>query len=170
MKQQGMSLVEVMVAVAILAAGLLSLGALQAQSVMLNQSAYYRSIAAGLASDLADRIRTNRSPFLAVDSTGAATPTGFPLPPDFTQCPQNGTPDTAPTCADQTGGRKAYLVSTEMAAWNTLLRAQLSNGKYTLASADAGNGFLRYTLTLTWTDNRSQSGTGADSTYVTVIE
>lgn len=164
MKQQGVSLIEAMVAIAILAAGLLSLGALQAKSVMMNQSAYYRSIAASLASDLADRIRANRSPYIASDLAN------FPQPPDFANCPQNSSKDTAPTCAAQTSPRNAYLVQAEMTAWNASLRSQLLNGSYTLASADAGNGFLRYTLTLTWTDDRSQTGTAMDSTYTAVIQ
>lgn len=173
MKQQGVSLIEAMVAIAILAAGLLSLGALQAKSVMMNQSAHYRSVAASLASDLADRIRANRSPYIASpDSAG-----DFPVkPPDFANCPQNSSKDTAPSCtaqsipSGQVTARNAYLVQAEMTAWNTSLRSQLPNGSYSLTSADAHNGFLRYTLTLTWTDDRSKSDTAANSTYTAVIE
>lgn len=169
MKQKGMSLVEVMVAVAILASGLLGLGALQARSVVVNQSAHYRSIAADLAADLADRIRANRSPFLGQTTTGAI-PTGFPQPPDFANCPQNtSSPDTAPTCSTQSSSRNAYLVATEIAAWNTALRSQLKNGTYTLTSVNAGNSFRRYTLTITWLDDR-QSTSSSTSSYTAVIE
>lgn len=168
MKQQGMSLIEVMVAVAILAAGLLGLGALQARSVTMNQSAYYRSIAADLASDLADRVRANRSTYLAKGDSGV--PTNFPLPPDFSKCPQNtSSPDTAPTCAAQIDDRKAYLVQDEMTAWNTALRTQLKNATYTLVSSNAGNGFLKYVLTITWLDDRTSSA-AANTTYTAVIE
>lgn len=168
MKQQGMSLVEVMVAVAILAAGLLGLGALQAKSVMFNQSAYYRSVAADLASDLADRIRANRNQFRVWDSSVASlVPDDFPLPPDFSKCSQNG--DAAPTCTTQSAGHQTYLVQAEMTAWNTSLRAQMKNlnATYSLVSSDAGNGFYRYVLTITWLDDR---GAGTNSSYVAVIE
>lgn len=168
MKQTGMSLVEVMVAVAILASGLLGLGALQARSVVVNQSAHYRSIAADLAADLADRIRANRSPFLGSGTTGV--PSNFPQPPDFANCPQNTSDrDANPTCTGQTSPRNAYLVATEMAAWNTALRSQLRNGTYILTSDNAGNSFLRYTLTITWLDDR-QSALNSTSSYTAVIE
>lgn len=168
MKQKGMSLVEVMVAVAILASGLLGLGALQARSVVVNQSAYYRSIAADLAADLADRIRANRSPFLGQGTTGV--PSSFPQPPDFANCPQNASdPDIDPTCSGQTSPRNSYLVATEMAAWNKALRSQLKNGTYALNSVSAGNSFFRYTLTITWLDDR-QSTSSSSASYTTVIE
>lgn len=169
MKQQGMSLVEVLVAVAILATGLLGLGALQAKSVMFNQSAYYRSVAADLASDLADRIRANRNQFRGWDSSVASTvPVDFPLPPDFSKCPQSSARDTAPVCGDQ-GTHQAYMVQSEMTAWNTNLRNLMQNldAGYTLVSSDAGNGFYRYVLTITWLDDRSA---GTNSSYVAVIE
>jgi type IV pilus assembly protein PilV len=57
--QRGASLIEVMISVSILGFGLLSLAVTQIQTTKLNDSAYYRSIASDLASDLADRIRAN---------------------------------------------------------------------------------------------------------------
>lgn len=188
MKQSGMSLIEVMVAIFILGAGLLGLGGLQARSVMVNQSAYYRSIAADLASDLADRIRANRSPFWSktITSAGgvasaASIPTDLPLPPNFATCTGTG---AAMTCT-QTGGRNLYRVAPfsaadigDMAEWKNSVASQLPNGAYTLttdANTCAANPtttaqvFCRYTLTLTWADDRSVSG-GANFSYVTVIE
>lgn len=57
--QRGASLVEVMVALFVLAIGLLGMLALQTKSMQFNQSAYSYSQAVFLASDLAERIRTN---------------------------------------------------------------------------------------------------------------
>ena len=188
MKQSGMSLIEVMVAIFILGAGLLGLGGLQARSVMMNQSAYYRSIAADLASDLADRIRANRSPFWSrtiTTSGGVVTatsiPTDLPLSPNFGTCTGVGATMTCP----QTGGRKLYRVAPfdaadigDMAEWKNNVASQLPNGTYTLttdastcvaAPTTTAEVLCRYTLTLTWTDDRSVSG-GANFSYVTVIE
>ncbi|TNF33801.1 MAG: type IV pilus modification protein PilV [Gammaproteobacteria bacterium] len=58
--QKGFTLIEVMIAFFILAVGLLGMAALLTTSVRSNQSAYYRTQAAYLASDMADRIRANR--------------------------------------------------------------------------------------------------------------
>lgn len=170
MKQRGMSLIEVMVAVVILASGLLGLGAMQARSVGMNQSAHYRSIAADLASDLADRIRANRTPYFAMD--GTALHADLPLPPNFANCPQNAsTPDVAPTCT-YVSGHQNYLVSAEMAEWNTALRNQLPDGRYVLTQETAiSSAFYRYRLTITWAADHGDTTPDASfSTYVTVIE
>ena len=166
-QQQGMSLIEVMVSVAILASGLLGLAALQSRSIVMNQSANYRSIAADLAADLADRVRANRSPYFAMD--GNVLQADLPLPPNFANCPQNtSTPDSAPTCT-AVSGHQSYLVATEMSEWNTNLRRQLPNGRYTLVQVAASSAaFYRYTLTITWADDRGSAN--PDTSYVTVIE
>jgi type IV pilus assembly protein PilV len=58
--QQGVTLIEVLVAVLITATGVLGAAALQLNSVKFNQSASTRSSAVFLANDIADRLRSNR--------------------------------------------------------------------------------------------------------------
>lgn len=60
-QQQGATLIEVLIAVVVLSIGLLGLAGLQVTSVQSNHSAYQRSQASLLASDLADRMRANRT-------------------------------------------------------------------------------------------------------------
>lgn len=60
MRQQGFTLLEVLVAMLVLSIGLLGLAGLMASSLRNNQSAYYRSQATWLAYDVIDRMRTNR--------------------------------------------------------------------------------------------------------------
>lgn len=59
-KQGGMTLIEVLIAVVILAIGLLGLAGLQNTGLKSNYSAYYRTQASWLAYDMADRMRANR--------------------------------------------------------------------------------------------------------------
>lgn len=59
--QQGVSLIEVLVAVVVLAVGLLGLAGLQATSIKSNDSANLRSQASLLAYDVADRMRAMRT-------------------------------------------------------------------------------------------------------------
>ena len=59
--QHGATLIEVLVAIVVLAIGLLGMAMLQVTSVQSNHSAYYRSQVTILASDLADRMRANRT-------------------------------------------------------------------------------------------------------------
>jgi type IV pilus assembly protein PilV len=165
-KQRGISLIEVMVSVMILGLGLLGLAALQARSVIMSQSSYYRSIAADLSADLSDRIRANRTPFLA--SSDADTPTE--LPPDFAKCIQDSSNLNNVVCTNQVSGTQSYLVKTEMESWNQYLRSQLPEATFTLTSvAGQSTGFFRYNLTITWLDNRS-SVDAKSASYSTVIE
>ncbi|WP_144947855.1 type IV pilus modification protein PilV [Pseudomonas oryzihabitans] len=64
-RQKGATLIEVLVAMLILAIGLLGLAGLQTVSVQSNQGAYYRSQATILANDIVDRMRANRVAALA---------------------------------------------------------------------------------------------------------
>ncbi len=59
-RQQGASLIEVLVTVLIMVTALLALSALQLRSVQFSHSAYLRSQANILAYDIIDRIRINR--------------------------------------------------------------------------------------------------------------
>lgn len=79
-KQQGVGLIEVLVAVLILGTALLTLTSLQTRSLQFNQSAYLRSQANILAYDILDRIRINRDQADSYDFALTDTaPTGTSL-------------------------------------------------------------------------------------------
>lgn len=59
MRQRGSGMIEVMVALSILAIGLLGMAQLQNAALRSNQSAYYYSQAIFLADDLVERMRSN---------------------------------------------------------------------------------------------------------------
>ncbi|MDT3718949.1 type IV pilus modification protein PilV [Pseudomonas oryzihabitans] len=73
-KQTGATLIEVLVAMVILAIGLLGLAGLQTVSVQSNHGAYYRSQATILANDMAERMRANRAAALAGNYTISSFP------------------------------------------------------------------------------------------------
>jgi len=171
----GISLVEVMVAVAVLGSGLLGLGALQAKGLAAAHSAYYRTIAADLAADLGDRIRANRSPFIVMEGGLQHADYAAVLPPDFARCAQQAGNLDAVNCQAQLNNRQAYRVAAEMAEWNTALRRQLPGATFALQSAAASavpnhpaQNLLRYTLTITWVDDRKADNPNFN--FVTVIE
>lgn len=173
MQQKGVSLIEVMVAVFILGSGLLGLGALQARALQFNDSAHWRSIAADLATDLAERIRANRTPFMASSDADPKPP----LPPDFSLCKADpGAAAVACEAQATTAAkhRESYRVESEMAEWYATLRNQLPDSSYALSAVEGPNHPfpLTYTLTITWRDQRG-STTAADPanfSYLAVIE
>lgn len=65
MRQQGFTLLEVLVAMVIVSIGLVGLAGLMMTSVKNNQSAFYRSQASWLAYDVVDRMRANRTQALS---------------------------------------------------------------------------------------------------------
>ncbi len=153
-------------AVTILGFGLLGLAGMQTKTVTMNDSAYYRSIAVDLGNDLADRIRAIRTPYMVnVDANPQP-----PAPPDFSLCTIYL---TTVTCAAQQTSPKdrstnAALVTTEMREWAALLQKQLPGATYSLVqAASSSTDYFRYTLTITWLDDR---GTATNSSYSMVIE
>ncbi|WP_255988205.1 type IV pilus modification protein PilV [Chitinolyticbacter albus] len=79
-------MIEVLVSLVILAIGILGLASLQLYSMKNSQNAYWRSIASDLANDLADRIRTNRSPKQTTIEGGVMKDEKsaiIPFPPDY---------------------------------------------------------------------------------------
>lgn len=80
--QAGFSLLEVLIAIAIMAIGLLGLAGLQAQGLKNNHSAYFRSQAVLFAYDMVDRLRADRAAAIAGSynlTLAAAAPSGSAL-------------------------------------------------------------------------------------------
>ena len=69
-QQRGFSLVEVLVALIVLSVGLLGIAAMYVETLRANRDALVRTQAISLASDLADRIRSNRLPADNYEGTG----------------------------------------------------------------------------------------------------
>jgi len=59
-RQGGATLIEILIAVVILAIGLLGYAQLQSRALQINNQAFYQSRAAVMASSLFDRLRANR--------------------------------------------------------------------------------------------------------------
>ncbi|WP_202841087.1 type IV pilus modification protein PilV [Luteimonas saliphila] len=70
-RQSGFSMIEVLIALVVLAFGLLGLALMQTLNLRYTQSAQQRTLAVNLASELLDTMRTNRSQ-LAVYAMGVS--------------------------------------------------------------------------------------------------
>jgi type IV pilus assembly protein PilV len=146
-KMTGFSLVELLVAVLILAIGLTGLAALQIAGIRGNQTAYYRSVATQLAYDIADRMRSN-----PVGVTGLFYNSGT-SGSDNTQCETS-------TCTP------AQLAGYDLRRWNDELAARLPSGKGIVcldstpeigssSSAVCDGAGKAYAVKIWWDDDRS---------------
>ncbi|HUN92263.1 MAG TPA: type IV pilus modification protein PilV [Burkholderiaceae bacterium] len=81
--QRGLTMVEVLVSIVVLAIGLLGLAGLQANGIKINQGSTYRWKATQLAADLADQLRADKTALAAagaglscvISASGALTGT-----------------------------------------------------------------------------------------------
>ncbi|GLK90723.1 type IV pilus modification protein PilV [Pseudomonas turukhanskensis] len=127
--QKGTTLIEVLVAMIVLAIGILGIAAMQTTSVKANQSAYYRSQATLLAADITDRMRANRVVALAGSY-------------DITTAPTSST-------ANEVDGDQAAI---DKAQWLNQLATSLPEGTGSITH-DNNNVF---TVTIVWNDGRGR--------------
>ena len=110
-KQTGTSLIEILVTVVILSVSLLSMAALQTQSLKLNQSAMMRSQANIMAYEMMDRIRINRG----TNSTNIGNYSA-----DYDETPSGNT-----------------LATQDVSDWRTGLASALPSGEGAIACVSA---------------------------------
>ncbi|QNM96344.1 type IV pilus modification protein PilV [Chitinimonas koreensis] len=138
-RQSGIMMIEVMLSVLLISIGILGVASLQTYSLRSNQSSYWRSVAADLANDMAERIRANRSPKIVLrDGTSAVVDENnktVVLPPDYGKLKCTIATDTAKTisCAWVSGYTPPTtaggdIAKADLAAWMTLARASLPMG------------------------------------------
>lgn len=146
-QQAGSSLVEVMVALFVLAIGLLGILAMQSKSMQFNQSAHVYSQAVYLANDIAERIRMN--PGQASAYAG-----------DY-----DGVPQTSSTTCTAGGCDGAALVTWDKTEWNNLIHKTLPAGK-----AEISLDGEAVKIEVSFDDSRSEgSGTETRKTYALVV-
>ncbi len=79
-RQQGLSLLEVLISLVVLSVGLLGIAGMQATGLRNNHSAYTKTQASALAVDMADRIRANADAAANYVGLDTANTASFPAP------------------------------------------------------------------------------------------
>jgi len=143
-KNTGFTLIEVLIAMLVLAVGLLGLAGLQATSLKNNQSAYNRSQATQLAYDLADRMRANVAGKTTY-TTGTATATA--------------------ACLTTAGCTKEAMAENDLKEWNDAISATLPSGAGTITVTTG-----IYTITINWDDNRDGTVNTSDPNFQTSFQ
>ena len=149
LNQKGLSLIEVMIALAVFSFGLLALAALMASGLKYNTSALHRSYATSQAYDMGDRMRANR---LGLDA-------GY-----YNNLSDSG---TDPDCIES-GCTPEQMAQYDTWQWNTDNARLLPEGAgmVSLKSDDPESAYFGlYTITISWNDDRDPD-TAADSFIV----
>jgi len=144
-RHQGFTMVEVLVALVVLAIGLLGIAALYLNSLQAGRTAIYRTEAVALAADLADRVRMNRS---AQNAYAAAfTDTEVPVP----------------ACETTGGCTDVELATTDLFSWKKAITERLPEGEgQVLVTLPVAAGEpTSYVVTVRW----SEVGEVAKVTY-----
>jgi type IV pilus assembly protein PilV len=139
----GFTLIEVMVALAVVSIGMLGIASLYTQALGASRTTQYRSQAINLISDISDRIRGNR--LGGVQYAGAA---------GDNNCDLSG----GATCTP------AQLAADDLFNWGAQVNALLPGGTWNVARAATTP--PTYTITLTW-DEVGQ-GTMTETTVIQV--
>jgi type IV pilus assembly protein PilV len=159
-RNQGFSLLEVLVSVVIFSVGLMGMAGLLMVSVRTNHSSYLRSQAGFLAQSMADRMRANM-PALWTDAYNLTYPVS----------------GTAPACNGTGGCNIATIVTRDSVLWSGSLRQFLPAPAARIAcTLNAGavapsaalitnrapyNGLC--TITITWAESSLNTGAGANT-------
>lgn len=155
-KQNGFSLLEVLIAIIVLSIGLLGHSKIQALGVRAGADAHLRTEATFLANDMIERMRANR-PSVASDYYATI---------DYANIDCTGAP--AKICSDGAAGSAADCTSTEMADedafnWICDVTASLPGGAATVSSA-AGV----FTVAVNW-DSLDENGNVQPTTVTTTF-
>jgi type IV pilus assembly protein PilV len=131
--QLGFTLIETMVALLVISVGMIGVAALHGQALSSSGIALRRSVAIGLASDMADRIRVNRTAAMAYE--GAAADNG---------------------CAAPTGGgggdcSPAQMAAHDLFAWRAQIAQSLPGGTGAV-DVDTATNPTTYTVTVSWAE------------------
>lgn len=139
-RQQGFSLIEVLIAVLVLGVGLLGFAMLQTTSLRMTQSAGYRTQATNLANELLDQMRASR-----VSVAAYAKAAGFEA---------GAVPDA---CVPGVGAQSITAMTDQ---WKCQVRRALGND----ASAQVSYNGNQVTVVLNWGDRIRSDVTEAEKT------
>jgi len=147
-KNTGFTLIEVLIAMLVLAFGLLGLAGLQATSLKNNQSAYNRSQATQLAYDMADRIRSNLA-----EANKLATSSYVTINPNAAAA-QADCKTVSTTCTP------ADLAQNDLAQWyQDLITLPSVTTTPTTTRIDVDVATRIYTITIIWDDDHDGDNT-----------
>ncbi len=160
----GFTLIEVLVAMLILAGGLLGLAALQTYTLRSNLAAYNHGQATQLLYDMSDRIRANNCKPNA--NTAPTPPLTCPNPANYVIANSNtlGTTVSNP-CTSANPCTPTALAQNDLIEWNTAITNTLPMGKGIISTTTGV-----FLLSITWDDDRNGAVDSNDPTFTMSLQ
>lgn len=145
--QLGITLIEVLITLVIVAGGLLGTAGLMLYSMKLNKSGEFRTQAVLAASDLFERMEANKvaainGSYIIASNTSSGTST-------VTNC-------TSTAC------NATSLANYDLNQWANTVLASLPNASWSVTSPTAGSP-RNYTVVINWTDRSSNKTTSGEN-------
>jgi type IV pilus assembly protein PilV len=144
--QDGVGMVEVMVAIVIFAFGMLGLAGLQTAALRYQKNAWVRSNTAALATDIAERVRSNLE--------GAKDAGAYQFTSAYADA--TATPPVAPAIDADVIPTRKQIADRDLAEWAAAAAEHLPDGAVNLSGSIASG----YMATLMWKD-KDFSGTAS---------
>ncbi len=141
-RQAGFSMVEALVALVVLSVGMLGIASLYVVSLRSSGSAISRTQAVNLASDLADRIRANRSAGEAYEAVVSTSDEAAAVDTCIGQ---------AVTCDPAT------MAAYDLSVWRQQITATMPGGTTGTVAVDGAASPRTYTITIEWTESREET-------------
>ena len=146
---RGFTMVEALVALVVLAVGMLGIAGLYVTTLRSGSSAIFRMQAINLATDMADRIRSNRNANLFYNDA-----------PADNNCFGTAAVDCTPE----------QMAQSDLFLWNAQLAQILPSGTGTVVAAGATAPYT-YTITVSWFEQGSDANVAASGqTYTMQIQ
>ena len=147
-KQQGFSIIEVLISVLVISIGLLGMAGLQTTGIQQSHNSYLKTQASMLAYDMADRMRSNLQGVAAGHYNSV----------------DNGSLDlisNEPTCATTNACTASEIAAVDIYQWTSA-----DTGGSLASSLPSGHGMISnsggiFTITVLWDENRTGK-TGTD--------
>jgi len=158
---RGFSLVEVMIAVFVIAVGLLGMGKMQALAISSTKNASVRSIAALQATSLTAAMRANGAYWSAGLAPASVTVTGTTLG-DATLNAQT-TDCSAAVCTP------VQMAAFDLRAWGTNLAASFPSGSGAVSCTTSLSAPISCTVTVNWVERTVGINSAAAGTSATTL-
>lgn len=156
--QRGVTLVEVLVSMLIMALGMVSLAALQGYTLRYQMGSAQRAQLSGLLSDYAERVRANV--LAAPGLPGASANSPYLITDTWATQATEATPAVNKDCGSASSTCSAdELAAYDMAQWRAAVRRELPRG----AVRVAGSALTGLTVTFMWSDK--DFGDGGSSAF-----